>query len=104
MPRIQALRKCDRNTWFNKNGALDTLEPHHPCSHGSEEFRTTNGTVLEFERSTASQTLALFISHDIRHHLASIYCKVEFMSDPDICQNDCEQLMAEVARTIYDRS
>jgi hypothetical protein len=67
---------------------------HQPCSHGSEEFRTTNGNALEFERTTASQTLALHISHDIRHHLASIYCTIEFMSDSDICQTDREQLLA----------
>ena len=102
MPRIQTLRKCDRNTWLNQNGAVDTPEPHHPRSHGSEELRTTKGNVLEFERSTASQTLALFLSHDIRHHLASIYCNIEFMSDPDMRQTDREQLLAEVRGTIHD--
>jgi signal transduction histidine kinase len=102
MPRIQTLRKCDRKIWFSKNGAVDIPEPHQPCSHGSEEFRTTNGNALEFERSTASQTLALYISHDIRHHLASIYCNIEFMSDPDICQTDREQLLAEMRGTIHD--
>jgi signal transduction histidine kinase len=102
MPRIQTLRKCDRKMWFSKNGAVDIPEPHQPCSHGSEEFRTTNGNALEFERSTASQTLALYISHDIRHHLASIYCNIEFMSDSDICQTDREQLLAEMRGTIHD--
>jgi K+-sensing histidine kinase KdpD len=102
MPRIQTLRKCDRNTRFNKDSAMDTPEPHHPCGHGSEEFRTTNGNVLEVERSTGSRTLAPFIAHDIRHHLASIYCNVEFMSDPDICQTDREQLLAEVRGMIHD--
>jgi signal transduction histidine kinase len=102
MPRIQTVSKCDRNTWFNKNSSVDTPEPHHPCGHGSEEFRTTNGNMLEFERPTGSQTLVPFIAHDIRHHLASIYCNVEFMSDPDICQTDREQLLAEVRGTIED--
>jgi signal transduction histidine kinase len=102
MPRIQTLRECDRNTWFNKNSAVDTPPPHHPCGHGSEEFGKTNGNAVEFERSNASQKLALFISHDIRHYLASIYCNIEFMSDPDICQTDREQLLAEVRGTIHD--
>ena len=102
MPRIQTLRKCDRNTWFNKDSAMETPEPHHPCGHASEEFRTTNGNVLEVERSTVSRTLVPFLAHDIRHHLASIYCNVEFMSDPDICQTDREQLLAEVRGTIHD--
>jgi signal transduction histidine kinase len=102
MPRIQTLRKCDRNTWLNQNGAVDPPEPHHPGSHVSEEFRTTKGNVPEFEQSTTSQTLALFISHDIRHHLASIYCNIEFMSDPNIFQTDREQLLAEVRGTIHD--
>jgi K+-sensing histidine kinase KdpD len=81
---------------------VDTPETHHPFGHGPEELRAANGNVLEFERSTASQTLLPFISHDIRHHLASIYCNVEFMSDPDICQTDREQLLAEVRGTIHD--
>ncbi len=106
MPRIRAARKCNRNTWVSKNGAVDTPEPHHPRTHGSEEFRTTNGNVLEFERPTGSQTLVQtlvpFIAHDIRHHLASVYCNVEFMSDPDIRQTDREQLLAEVRGTIHD--
>jgi len=41
MPRIQTLRECDRNTWFNKNSAVDTPAPHYPCGHGSEEFGKT---------------------------------------------------------------
>jgi signal transduction histidine kinase len=88
--------------WFSKNGAVDIPEPHQPGSHGSEEFRTTNGNALEFERSTGSQTLALYISHDIRHHLASIYCNIEFMSDSDIDPTDREQLLAEMRGTIHD--
>jgi signal transduction histidine kinase len=102
MPRMQTLRKYDRNMWFDKNGAMDTPEPNHRCNHGSEEFRPTNENVLEFERSTASQTLGLFISHDIRNYLASIYCDIEFVSDPDICQTDREQLLAGVRGTIHD--
>jgi signal transduction histidine kinase len=102
MPRVQTARKCDRSTRSDKDGSMDAPEPQHPCGHGSEEFRTTNGNVLEFERSGVSQTLALFISHDIRHHLASIYCNIEFMSDPDISQTDREQLLAEVRGTIHD--
>jgi signal transduction histidine kinase len=102
MPRIQTLEKYERNARPNKNGSVDTPAPHHPFSHGSKEFRATNENVLEFERSTASQTLGLFISHDIRNYLASIYCDIEFVSDPDICQIDREQLLAGVRETIHD--
>jgi signal transduction histidine kinase len=102
MPRIQTLRKYERKMWFDKNDAVDTPEPNHRCNHGLEEFRPTNENVLEFERSTASQTLGLFISHDIRNYLASIYCDIEFVSDPDICQTDREQLLAGVRGTIRD--
>src|ERR1700739_2974469 len=61
-----------------------------------------NRRALERERSTISQTLAPFISHDIRHHLASINCNVEFMTDPNMRQTDREQLLAEVRGTIRD--
>jgi signal transduction histidine kinase len=102
MPRIQTMRKCNRNTRFNKNTAVEPKEPHHSVGHGAEGFRTTNRNVFEFERSILSQTLAPFIAHDIRHHLASIYCNVEFMSGPDICQTDREELLAEVHGTIHE--
>jgi signal transduction histidine kinase len=101
MPRIQTLKTYERNMWFDKN-AVDTPEPTHRCNHGSEEVRTTSENVLEFERSTASQMLGLFISHDIRNYLTSIYCDIEFMSDPDICRTDREQLLAGVRGTIHD--
>jgi signal transduction histidine kinase len=101
MPRIQTPEKCDQKTGFSKNGA-DIPEPHQMFGHGPEDLRTTKGNVLDFERSNVTQTLVPFISHDIRHHLASIYCNIEFMSDPDICQTDREQLLAEVRGTIHD--
>jgi signal transduction histidine kinase len=102
MRRIQTPRKYERKIGFDKNGAVDTPEPSHRCNHGLEEFRSTNEKVLEFERSTPSQTLGLFISHDIRNYLASIYCDIEFVSDPDICQTDREQLLEGVRGTIHD--
>jgi signal transduction histidine kinase len=101
MPRIQTPEKCDQNTGFRKNGT-DITECHQMFGHGPEDLRTTKGNVLDFERSTITQTLVPFISHDIRHHLASIYCNIEFMSDPGICQTDREQLLAEVRGTIHD--
>jgi len=102
MPRGQTLRQSDRNMWFDKNGTVDTPEPNPRCNYGSEESRSTNEKVLELERSTASQTLGLFISHDIRNYLASIYCDIEFVSDPDLCQTDREQLLEGVRGTIHD--
>src|SRR5260370_2240413 len=101
MPRIQTLGKYERNARPNKNGSVDTPAPHHPCSHGLEEFRTTNENVLEFERSTASQTLGIFISHDIRNYLASINCDIVFVSDPYICMTYPEQLLHRVRAQIY---
>jgi signal transduction histidine kinase len=102
MPRIQTLRKCECNPCFSKNGSVEPPEHHHPLCHGTEELGIANRRVLERERSTISQTLAPFISHDIRHHLASINCNVEFMTDPNICQTDRDQLLAEVRGTIRD--
>jgi signal transduction histidine kinase len=87
MPRIQTLRRGDGYPCFKKN---------------SSELRTTSGRVLECKRSNISQKLAPFISHDIRHHLATINCNVEFMRDPGICQTDRDQLLDEVRGTIRD--
>jgi signal transduction histidine kinase len=102
MSRIQTLRTCGRNAWLENNGSVNTPEAHHPFGRGAEELRTTNGSALEWERSAIAQMLVPFISHDIRHYLASINCNVDFMSDPAICQTDREQLLAEVRGTIHD--
>src|ERR1700739_4503890 len=100
MPRMQTLRRCDRNTRLNKITAMQATEPYDSGGHGTEGFGATNGNAFEFERSTLSQTLVSFIAHDFRHHLASIFCDVEFMSGPDISQRDREELLADVRRTI----
>ena len=42
------------------------------------------------------------MSHDLLHHLASVYCNVEFMSEPGICQADREQLLEDVRGSIHD--
>jgi signal transduction histidine kinase len=102
MPRIHAPGTCDRNTQINKNGAIEIAEHRQMSSRGPEALRTAKNNVLEFEGATVNQTLVPFISHDIRHHLATIYCNLEFMNDQGICQIDREQLLAEVRGTIQD--
>ena len=101
MPRKQTLQKCDLDAWSNKNDAVGAREHHHPFSHDLEK-RTTNKSLLEFDGSTICQALVPFISHDIRHHLASINCNIEFMIAPNIRQKDREYLMAEVRGAIHD--
>jgi signal transduction histidine kinase len=49
-----------------------------------------------------NHSLISFISHDLRHHLASVYCNVEFMSQPGICQADREQLLEDVRGSMLD--
>jgi signal transduction histidine kinase len=99
MPRKQTPRKCDWDRWSNSNDSLDAGEHHHPFGQSLEK-RTTPESILEFRGSNLCQTLVPFISHDIRHHLASINCNVEFMIDPNIGQTDREHLLAEVRGTI----
>jgi signal transduction histidine kinase len=46
-------------------------------------------------------SLVSFISHDLRHLLATVYCNVEFMSKPGLRQTDREQLLADVRGAIH---
>jgi signal transduction histidine kinase len=102
MPRIQAPGTCDRNAQINKSGANEMAEHRQMSGYGPEELRSAKDSVLEFGGSTVNHTLVPFISHDIRHHLAAIYCNLDFMSDQGICPTDREQLLAEVRGTIHD--
>jgi hypothetical protein len=43
MPRIQTLRKCDRNTWFNENSAVDTPEPPIRLAMARKSFEPRTG-------------------------------------------------------------
>jgi signal transduction histidine kinase len=77
-------------------------EHRQMSGYGPEELRSAKDSVLAFEGSTVNHTLVSFISHDIRHYLATIYCNLGFMSDQGICQADREQLLAQVRGTIHD--
>ena len=99
MPRKQTPRQRDWDRSTNSNDSLDAREHRHPVGQCLEK-RTASEGVREFQRSTLCQTLVPFISHDFRHHLASINCNVEFMIDPTIGQSDREHLLAEVRGTI----
>jgi signal transduction histidine kinase len=101
MPRKQTPRKCDWNVWSATNNPVDARDHHHPFGQGLER-RATKETILEFDGSTICQTLVPFVSHDIRHYLATINCNIEFMIDPNIGQTDREHLLAEVRGTIHD--
>jgi signal transduction histidine kinase len=61
----------------NQQKLTDELEPHYDHS------------------------LVSFISHDLRHLLTTVYCNVEFMSEPGIGQTDREQLLADVRESIH---
>jgi len=58
--------------------------------------------VPKVEPCTICQTMASFLSHDIRHHLSGIYCNAEFMSAPNICPTDRQQLLEEVREAIQN--
>ena len=101
MPRKEQTRKCDWDAWSVTNKPFDAQEQHHRFGERLEK-RPTKESLLELDRSTICQTLVPFISHDIRHHLASINCNIEFMIAPNIRQKDREYLMAEVRGAIHD--
>jgi K+-sensing histidine kinase KdpD len=46
--------------------------------------------------------IASLLSHDIRHHLAAVYCNAEFMNDPETLAADRKQLFEEVKLAIED--
>jgi signal transduction histidine kinase len=102
MQRTQTLGKADQNNWLGRDGVRDLPEFRKLLSHLPGERRTTKRNLLDFAPSKATQMLAPIVSHDIRHHLTSIYGNVEFMNDPDICQADREQLLAEARVAIHD--
>lgn len=101
MQQKQPLRKCDLDAWSGMNDAVGAREHHHPLTHDTE-MSGTNKSLLEFDGSTICQALVPFISHDIRHHLASLNCNIEFMVAPNTQQKDREYLMAEVRGAIHD--
>ena len=98
MPHIQSPETRDRDTWTRKNGSACSLEPQRMFGHEPEQPEN----VLELRRSGLSQALIPFISHDIRHHLASILRNAELLSDPGILQVDRDHLLAEVRGAIHD--
>jgi signal transduction histidine kinase len=102
MQRTRTLVKADQNKLLGRDGVGEFPNLRQLLNHRPKERQTTKRNRLDFARSNATQLLAPIVSHDIRHHLTSISCNVEFMSDPDICQVEREQLLAEVLVAIHD--
>ncbi len=66
----------------------------------AEAHAGTQQSPLESDLRPIPRMMASFISHDLRHHLSSIYCNVEFMSEPDTCHEERQQLLEEVRSAI----
>jgi hypothetical protein len=65
--------------------------------------RAIRPEVLEYDPSTMSQTaVAALISRNLRNHLSSVCCNVEFMSEPSTSHTDRTQLLQEVRGAIGD--
>jgi signal transduction histidine kinase len=102
MQRTQTSGKADQSKWLGRYGVGEFPKLRQLLNHRPKERRTTKRNLLDFARSNATQLLAPIVAHDIRHHLTSISCNVEFMNNPDICQEDREQLLAEVLVAIRE--
>ncbi|WP_263356774.1 sensor histidine kinase [Acidicapsa ligni] len=99
MPSVQTRERRNR-TVLRHNREISMPRIRQISSEPAEEINIPNGESLEFERSIQSSHLLAFISHDFRHHLAGIYCNVEFMSDPTICPTDRQELLEDVQSAI----
>jgi C4-dicarboxylate-specific signal transduction histidine kinase len=64
------------------------------------EFQFTRGGPNPPCRRSLVASIASFLSHDIRHHLAVVYCNAEFMSEPKTLETDRKQLLEEIKLAI----
>ncbi len=99
---VSTLKRHDQGSLLCRNRELDS--PQHRQIVGENNNGISLSTISSFkvEKSITSQNLVAFISHDLRHHLAGIYCNVEFMSDPTIGAADRQQLFEEVQGAVRD--
>ena len=56
----------------------------------------SNRARLESERLATIGSMASSVSHDLRHHLASIYANAEFLAAPDATEEDRSDLFQEI--------
>jgi signal transduction histidine kinase len=59
-------------------------------------------TLSATSRGSAATLIASLLSHDIRHHLAAVYCNAEFLSESATTEADRRQLLEEVKLAITD--
>jgi hypothetical protein len=103
MSAIQTLDQQSLNSCLPQEGARDIREQCPLADEGSGRSRAIKPEVLEFEPLTMSHTtVAAFISQNLRTHLSSVCCNVEFMSEPGTCHTDRIQLLQEVRGAIHD--
>lgn len=103
MSAIQTLDQQRLSSCLPQKGARGIRKLRPIAVEGPEGSRAIRPEVLEYDPLTMSQTaVAALISRNLRNHLSSVCCNVEFMSEPSTSHTDRTQLLQEVRGAIGD--
>jgi hypothetical protein len=103
MSAIQTLDQQSLSSCLPQKSARGIRKLRPIAIERPERSRAMQPEVFELDPSIMSQaTVAAFISQNLRNHLSSVCCNVEFMGKPGTCHTDRAQLLQEVRGAIYD--
>jgi hypothetical protein len=103
MSAIQTLDQQSLSSCLPPKGARNIRKPPPLAAEGSKGSKAIKPAALELDPVALSQsTVAAFISQNLRNHLSSVCCNVEFMSEPSTGNTDRTQLLQEVRGAIFD--
>ncbi len=92
----RALGQGDFSYRLSASGAFEVRELGLAFDRMRKELQRTQQELIEADRLATIGRMASSVSHDLRHHLSTIYANAEFMSLDRIGKQERVELMAEV--------
>jgi signal transduction histidine kinase len=72
------------------------------ASAGSLESRSISHSPHLMQKDSSTLSIALYLSHDIRHHLSVIWCNTERLAHPTTLKTERASLVSDVQESIDD--
>jgi signal transduction histidine kinase len=71
-------------------------------SRGRLEARSVSHSAHLRQNDASTLSIALYLSHDIRHHLAVIWCNTESLAHPATLETERASLTSDIQESIHD--
>jgi len=97
---VRAVGGGDYETALPGAGAAEVRSLSHAVDTMRRQIRKAQNDLVEAERLATIGKMASSVSHDVRHYLASVYANAEFLTSPELTQEDKLDLFRDIQLSV----